>query len=377
VLSKFDDYPIHQIPAPIAHPATGDRNAYDRYWFNGHQDDGEFYFGLGNAIYPNLGITDGGFSIVRHGEQHAFHCSKRLGPEPTDVEIGPFRIEILEPMRSLRFTLDENETGISADLVFTARTGALEEGRQTAYRGGPRLIMDVTRFAQFGRWEGWIRYAGHEVTVDPSRVYGLKDRSWGVRPVGPPDPGIAPQPPSATQAFFLWAPLHWDDRCTHLGVFEDRHGNMWHWDGAVLPAYDDPAEIPGTEDPRTEKLAGVAHEITYIPGTRRASGAVITLRRADGSEERIELEAVLCFRMKGIGYSHPTWGHGMWKGDLAIGGEMWKVDDVDPMAMENQHIQQIVRARSGDKVGYGVLEQISVGPHDRYGFKEFLDPYPG
>ncbi len=52
VLSKFDDYPIHQTSQPIAQPATGDRNAYDRYWFNGYQDDGEFYFGIGAALVP-------------------------------------------------------------------------------------------------------------------------------------------------------------------------------------------------------------------------------------------------------------------------------------------------------------------------------------
>jgi hypothetical protein len=44
------------------------------------------------------------------------------------------------------------------------------------------------------------------------------------------------------------------------------------------------------------------------------------------------------------------------------------------MAMENQHLQQVVRATSGDRVGVGVLEQICVGPHARYGFKSFLDP---
>ena len=64
VLSKFDDYPIHQTSQPIAIPVSGDRNVYDRYWFNGYQDDGEFYFGIGAALYPNLGILDGGFSIV-------------------------------------------------------------------------------------------------------------------------------------------------------------------------------------------------------------------------------------------------------------------------------------------------------------------------
>ena len=71
------------------------------------------------------------------------------------------------------------------------------------------------------------------------------------RGVGIPDPGLAPTPPGSTQAFFLWAPLHWDDRCTHFGVFEDANANRWHTDGAVLPVYSSPDDIPGAEDPGT------------------------------------------------------------------------------------------------------------------------------
>ena len=67
MLSKLDDYPIHQTPEPIAIPATSDRNAYDRYWFNGYARDGSFYLGIGSAIYPNLGIMDCGFSLVIDG----------------------------------------------------------------------------------------------------------------------------------------------------------------------------------------------------------------------------------------------------------------------------------------------------------------------
>lgn len=374
MLSKFDDFPIHQTAAPIAHPATGDRNAYDRYWFNGFQDDGELYFGVGAALYPNLGILDCGLSIVRDGEQHAFHGSRRAPDEPTDLDVGPFSIEVLEPMRRMRVRLDENQTGISAELTFTARTAAVEEGRQTSYAGGRRLLMDATRFAQFGRWDGEIRYAGRSVRIDGSRVYGIKDRSWGVRPVGPPDPALAPVDLSSVQAFFLWAPIHWSDRCTHYGLFEDARGHQWHFDGAVLPVYDRPEDIPGTEDPATRPLAAVEHAIEYLPGTRRARRAGIVLVHGDGVREEIDLEPLICFRMKGIGYLHPEWGHGMWKGEIAIGGESWRCNELDPMALDNQHIQQVVRARSGDRVGIGVLEQISIGPHARYGFKEFLDP---
>jgi hypothetical protein len=41
--------------------------------------------------------------------------------------------------------------------------------------------------------------------------------------------------------------------------------------------------------------------------------------------ERIEasLDPLICFRMKGIGYTHPMWGHGRWKGELEIAGESW------------------------------------------------------
>jgi hypothetical protein len=373
VLSKFDDYPIHQTSQPIAVPATGDRNAYDRYWFNGYQDDGEFYFGIGAALYPNLGILDCGLSIVRDGEQHAFHASRRAPLEPTELQIGPFEIDVLEPMRRIRVTVDDNETGISAELTFTARTACVEEGRQIRHQG-PRLTMDVTRFAQFGKWEGEIRYDGKSVRIDPAHVYGTKDRSWGVRPVGAPDRGVAPAAGSFRQTFFLWAPIHWNDRCTHYGVFEDEHGNQWHTDGAVLPVYDNADAIPGAEDPGIELLAAVDHDIDYLPGTRRAGHASIGLVHADGRLEDIDLDPLICFRMKGIGYMHPEWGHGLWKGELAVGGESWKVDELDPIAFENQHLQQVVRATQGDDVGIGVLEQICFGPHARYGFKELLDP---
>ena len=374
MLSRYDDFPIHQTPEPIAHPLTSDRNAYDRYWLNGYPADGRFYFGIGAARYPHLGIMDCGFSLVIDGEQHAFHASRRAPQEPSELVVGPFRIEILEPMQRLRVTIAPNETGLGCDLTFTGRTANVEEGRQIG-RSGVRRIMDATRFDQFGHWAGEIHCGARTLRIDPADVYGTKDRSWGVRPVGMPDPGLAPAL-QLPQVFFLWAPLHWRDRCSLVGLFEDADGRMWHWDGAILPAYHSPAEIPGVEDPGTRHLASVGHRLTYVPGTRRAGAAEIVMVETSGARHVVGLEPLLCFRMKGIGYTHPTWGHGMWQGELAVGGESWRCDDVDPMAIDNQHIQQVVRARWGGEEGIGVLEQICFGPHATYGFREFLDPHP-
>src|SRR5579862_7687268 len=100
MLNKLDDFPIHQTPEPIAHPATSDRNVYDRTWFNGYAHDGSYYFGIGMAVYPHRGIMDCAFSTVQpDGRQHCFYGSRRAPIERTDMQVGPFRMEVIEPMR--------------------------------------------------------------------------------------------------------------------------------------------------------------------------------------------------------------------------------------------------------------------------------------
>ncbi len=370
MLTRLDDYPVHQTAQPLSIPATSDRHAYDRYWFNGYDREGEFYFGIATCRYPNLGILDGAFSIVRGDEQHAFACSRRMPAEPTDLSIGPFELQILEPMGRTRLVLDDNDTGISAELTFIPRTAAVEEGRQTLVRED-RLVLDSTRFAQWGHWEGEIRYAGESVTVDAAVTPGTKDRSWGVRPVGDPAPPGAPAQ-DFTGIYFLWAPIHWEDRCTHFLVFEEPDGRQWHTDAMVVPVHD--GSVPPVIDPDVRILAGATHDLVYLPGTRRMKEGRIALVDHGGERIDIGLEPLICFRMKGIGYTDVEWGHGMWKGELAHAGRSWRLDELDEMAIDNQHIQQVVRARCGDEVGVGVLEQLCFGPHHRYGFTDFLDP---
>ena len=266
MLSKFDDYPIHQTSQPIAQPATGDRNAYDRYWFNGYQDDGEFYFGIGAALYPNLGILDCGLSIVRDGEQHAFHASRRAPQEPTDLRIGPFEIDVLEPMRRIRVD-DRRQRHRHRRRPHVHRAHRVRRGGapDPLARPPPRSwTSPASRSSASGRARSATtarrsRSTRHASTA-PRTAAGACAASAS------PTPASRPRPPGSTQAFFLWAPLHWDDRCTHFGVFEDANANRWHTDGAVLPVYSSPADIPGAEDPAIELLADVEHDIDYLPG---------------------------------------------------------------------------------------------------------------
>ena len=86
------------------------------------------------------------------------------------------------------------------------------------------------------------------------------------------------------------------------------------------------------------------------------------------------LDTLYTFRMRGIGYSgHPKWGHGSSHGELETGRESIALDEFDPFVPSSMHIQNVVRATWGDRVGVGVLEQATFGPHAPTGLTGFLD----
>ncbi|MCE2390258.1 MAG: hypothetical protein J4G09_02105 [Proteobacteria bacterium] len=372
MLTRFDDYPIHQTPEPIAYPATSDRNAYGRYWFNGFARDGEFYFGVALGVYPNREVMDCALSIVRaDGTQDCFRGSRRCPADRTEMRVGPFELQIVEPMRTLRVTIDDNRTGVSADVTFRGRTPAIEEPTDFQ-RSGIRAIMHTKRFTQFGTWEGEITAGGRRQEVDPARVYATRDRSWGWRGVGEPEGGAPAQ--RAPQVFWLWAPIHWEDECTHYGLFEYPDGRRWKEFAQVIPAYPTDADFGVNDESGVRELGAGEHRLSFEKGSRFASGAEIDLVHGADETETLRLEPLLRFHMIGIGYAHPEWNHGAWIGEEEITSESWNVPDLDRTAPKYQHLQQVVRVTRGDRVGHGVLEQIILGPHERYGLTGILDP---
>lgn len=357
MLTRGDDYPIHQTPEPIAFAGT-DRNFYDRYFFNGETPDGVF-FAVAFGVYPHLNIADAHLSVVIDGVQHCLHASRLLGMERMDLRVGPIAIDVEEPLRRLR-VVAEGE-GIAVDLRFEGRAFPVEEPRFTR-RLGPRAFMDYTRLTQTGRWTGSITIDGARRDLPPGTI-GTRDRSWGIRPVGLPDP--QPVVPAVAPAFFwLWSPLNFPDFSVYFHINADPDGSPWNTRAVLVPDGAGAADMLHTDAARME--------VVWQPGLRQARAATLTAP-FPGRALTIALVPRGRFLMRGIGYVGSTWPHGAWKGELAVARETIALADADPAALPNLHIQApcaaIATAADGTvATGGGVLEQLVIGPYAPGGF---------
>src|SRR3989304_5026273 len=120
MLTRFDDYMMHQIPANFGQTLTTDRRWFDRYWSNIHLINGELTICQGLGVYLNTNVMDG-FSIVDHSKsQYSVRASREMSGDPDVMSVGPVHSEILEPLKRWRLWVDDNPYGISYDLEFEA-----------------------------------------------------------------------------------------------------------------------------------------------------------------------------------------------------------------------------------------------------------------
>lgn len=362
MLTKGDDFPLHQTAEPIAFAGT-DRNFYDRYFFNGYSPDGSVFFAAAMGFYPQLGIVDAAFCVLVDGVQHNLRASRRSEGERLDLSVGPIAIAVDVPLERLTLRIAGNDGPLAAELHFAARHFPIEEPRFIR-RNGTRLFMDYTRLTQNGHWSGWLSVAGQRIDVGTTWA-GTRDRSWGIRPVGAAEPQPPPQGNFA-QFFWLWTPCNFEGRSLFFHSNDDGAGHPWNR-RAVLVG----------DNGGERHYADPAFAAEWQAGTRRLAWLTADL---DGATRLTLTPGGPVFAMSGLGYTHPVWGHGLDHGGLDIAHDSLTEADRrwgNPLAM---HIQALVHADLTDggrtDSGLGVLEQLFVGPHAATGLTGLMDPAP-
>ncbi|KAA8960866.1 hypothetical protein [Mycobacterium sp.] len=369
MIGPLDEFPVHQIPAPIAWPGSSDRNFYDRAYLNAHDRSGEIFLITGIGYYPNLGVKDAFVLIRRDDTQTAVHLSDAIDQDRLHQQVGRYRIDVIEPLRTLRVILEESE-GVAVDLRWEGLFDVVQE-QPHVLRSGNRITLDAQRFAQLGTWSGRIVLDGEEIAVDAATWIGSRDRSWGIRPIGEPEP--AGRPADFEGMWWLYMPMAFDEFAVVLVIQESPDG---------FRSLNDCTRI--WRDGRVEQLGWPRVTTRYRSGTRIPIGARIEATTPDGTPVGFEVESKLAVPIHvGGGYGGDVdWLHGMWKGPKFT--ERLTYDMTDPAILARagfgviDHVGRAV-CRDGDGApveGWGLYEHGVLGRHDPSGFVDWLSVAP-
>ena len=235
MISKGDDYPIHQTPEPVQQVFTSDRNFYDRFFFNGYFREGEPYFAAAMGIYPNVGIIDAAFSVIVGGVQHCVRASRMLGHRSPRYR-GRSDLDRDRDSRCERCACVSIMQDIKADLMFEARA-ACDRGAalHTPRSEIARLMMDLTRFTQHGGYSGKLTVAWQDLRCDAVARVGVarslvgraRNRHRRIRREFRRDPGVGAVF-LVVVADQLRGRLHSFRRATKIA-----DGSRWHEFGAI------------------------------------------------------------------------------------------------------------------------------------------------
>ena len=374
MISPLDDYLVHQTPQTVDTVYTSDRNFYDRYYFGAHTLDGSAYLMVAMGLYPNIGVIDAFATAVIEGKtQYIVRASRDLGSDRMNTQVGPIGVEIIEPLRKTRVFTEPSEHGLSFDMVFDGVTEPFQEPHFLR-RAGNRTVMDYTRMTQNGSWSGRFTAGGVTYQVDPSNWWGVRDHSWGIRPVGGGEQPSAPIPGAGPGGFYwVWSPTQFNDRCLMYTVSEETDGKRWHSAAELL--------YPVGSGRAPESLTITEHDFKLKSGTRLWERGTMTLRTADGKPVKITMTPKSTLYMAGGGYAYMGgWRHGQYHGPLVVEGETWDLTDPSVVRNAGIHTQTIcdyaVEGLGDIGTGHGIFEFLLFGAYLPYGFKSWNDVAP-
>lgn len=376
MITKYDELFCHQVVSTFDRPGTSAREWTERAWLQVHDIEGTAHLATGFGYYPNRNIMDAFVCFtIRDRLQYIVRASRELRPEIDVFRVGPFSYECVEPLRKVRFRLDENEYGLSYEILLNGVSPLVEEEPAQFQISRGRVREHIKRMVQSGRPTGWIKTREETFALDPSRWVGERDRSWGIRMAGADFVETGVQPPEiypgqlfnfVLMQFETWgATFHireiWDDRLNLP--------RRWHFGGALF--------FPFGSGREPIALTHVEHRYTFDDSRpeqpRRFAGGTVILTALDGTIREAAIRPIsICYQAPGgYGGFYKGFIHGIWKGPFWMDG--YRLEVTDPAVMREiwGYCDYGSEFRSGGEIGYGTTELMVVGKYPPYGYQGY------
>jgi hypothetical protein len=357
VLAPDDEYFGHQTALPLRVVASSDRGWRERYWISVFDTIGtDFVLSMGYGKYPNRDVMDGFCVAAKDGLQRNLRVSRELGDRFNDISVGPMSVEIIEPLKKLKFLLGENETGTSLELLWEASVPAALEGRHFEVNRG-RVSHDLIRYVQTGCMRGHINFNGERMDVTPDRWWGVRDHSWGVRPMSavPGDPPVA----SVQWNFLAFCPIRFPSFSIHFYLFESEPGRPTHLSASIMRP-----EGSGKHD---DGIKAVTHDFEWDENApvQTLRGGAIRIEFFSGQIMDLLVEACKGRAyLRGGGYGSTQ---GKWLGVSHTESEAYDLTDAEALKGYHSHSSDhLIKVRCGDQTGFGIIEYLIRRGYTKY-----------
>ncbi len=322
MVSRFDEYLVHQTEQPLARVASDHPEWQERFYFNIHDRNGEVAMMTGLGAYPNRNMMQGYIFAVHGGEHYSYLQVRAPANDREVMTAGSLSFSVVEPLKAWRLEVADEANGIKGSLVFRERC-PLYEFSLIHWQNGDNLVVNQLHYTQAGVYEGSLTIGGRTFTD----LIGMRDRSWGVRDM-------------ARVPFWAWISAQFEEFCVSAWLWETPEGEVIHADGAIIH-----------ESGEVQPVTKIEHELELWPGTKRPRAGCFQLTIADGKVETLtasEIETI--FLAPGMGRWADTDAESLTRADAGSFG-----------------FDQHCRFELNGETGHGIVEYMVTGGHQRYG----------
>ncbi len=257
-LTSMDEQFVHQVPEPLPRVATWHEHWRESLFFIMHRPDGPGdVLILTLAHFPARQEMDA-LQLGRVGGQPVFaRVARPYGDDPHTMAVGPVRIDIAEPYRTVHLHVDEDPAAaVALELTFAARTRAHGLRRGTM-KWRHETVWDQSHMIQSGTFNGTVSRGGETFEID--NWWGQRDHSWGIR-----DHARCP--------LWIWLAIQFPEGMLGVWHWEYPNGARVYTDGCFAPAGDaDPVPVVDFQhDLRWLDAAGA--EVSYGRDGEKVTG---------------------------------------------------------------------------------------------------------
>ena len=357
MLLGLDEYPFHQVTDTFASVAGSDPSWNDGHYVCVADQGGRIALTSNVRLYANNDVLDGFVCLRYDDRQYNVRVSRRLRPDMERLGAGPLRLDIVEPLQSVRLVLDANDIGIRVDVTcHTENTPYM--GPVEVRRIDGRLLSERATYEITGAAEGWVEVGGRRIDLERATTSFFRNHSWGYQPPrGRPESHGSPTPSKRAPGLRQWVLFHLPD---HGGFFfQDPSGRAAAGRGAILSG------------DRIVPVVDVATELEFFDGDRRLRRGNVRLVDVEGIVREYAVESLGWVYCQGGGYFggfDDGLGQGVYRGLEHSEGEVWDVSHPTTVAdaagrtfeFEHDWAESFTLVRHGDATGLAHYECVRV-----------------